>query len=228
VTASSGVRGLRLNAYGWLTLSAGLLSTGLVGCSALLHSSARPDQVYFLRAKPIQSAAESDPLKASLRFTRPSANPGLDTEQIVLVQSDRRMGFYLASRWPAPTADMIQVLAVEKLRGSHLWQAVADSTSGFPSDYILQTTVRDFEADYSGGGVAPDVRVVLDCVVGRRQDREVIASFLAKGEATADANKLSSVIAAFETAANAALDSMSAQTVAAVRTAMAHQTADAN
>ena len=72
------------------------------------------------------------------------------------------------------TIDQVETLAVEKLRGSGLWQSVADSTSPFPSDYILLVNVRRFEADYTGGGVAPDVHVVLDCIVGRREEREVV------------------------------------------------------
>jgi ABC-type uncharacterized transport system auxiliary subunit len=84
---------------------------------------------------------------------------------------------------------------------------------------VLQVSVRRFEADYTGGGTAPDIHVVLDCMLGKREGREVIASFLARGEAPAAANRLSAVVAAFETAANAAVDSLSAQAAQAVSTA---------
>jgi ABC-type uncharacterized transport system auxiliary subunit len=126
------------------------------------------------------------------------------------------MSFYVASRWPAPTSNVIETLAVEKLRGSGLWQSVGDSTTSFPADYVLQVLVRRFEADYTGGNTAPDVHVVLDCMVGKREGREVVATFLAEGSATAAANKLGAVVAAFEAATNTALDSLSTQTVHAV------------
>lgn len=214
-----------LHTRGLLTV---FLSTALVGCVGPFHSNMRPEQVYILRAVPTQGAAAAEPVKASLRFTQPTVNPGLDSAKIMLVQSDRRMSFYLASRWPAPTANMIETLAVEKLRGSGLWRSVADSKSPFPSDYVMQVTVRNFEADYTDGGTAPDVRVVLDCTVGKRQDREVITNFLAQNSAKAAANKLSAVVAAFETAANAALDSLSAQTLEAVRADTAREAAALN
>ena len=100
----------------WLFLA---LAALLAGCTGLFHSDARPDQVYYLRATPLQKGnGAADPIAASLRFNRPTAAPGLDSPQIVLVQSDRRMSFYLASRWPAPAPSMIETLAVEKLRGS--------------------------------------------------------------------------------------------------------------
>ncbi len=213
-------------------LLAVLVSAALAGCTGLFHSSTRPEQVYLLRATslPANSPAPT-PLAASLRFTHPTAAPGLDTPQIVLVQSDRRMSFYLASRWPAPAPNMVETLAVEKLRGSGLWQSVADSASVFPTDYVIQVMMRRFEADYEtdhtgGGGPAPDVHVVLDCIVGKRAGREVIASFLAEGNATASANKLSAVVAAFETATNAALDSLSIQTAEAVRATAGRKDSD--
>jgi cholesterol transport system auxiliary component len=222
VTVSMDLRRLTL---GKRALPIVFLLMASVGCSGLFHSNTRPEQIYFLRATPIQGTSATEPVKASLRFSQPTVNPGLDSAQIMLVQSDRRMSFYHASRWPAPTASVIETLAVEKLRRSALWLAVADSTSSFPSDYVMQVTVRHFEADYTSGGVAPDVRVVLDCTVGKRQNREVIANFLAEGSANAAANRLSAVVAAFEAATNAALDSLSTQTLAAVRTSNAHPVA---
>lgn len=208
----------------WLRrgLPAVLSCLSLVGCAGLLHSNASPEQVYFLRATPIQDAPPAgNPVKASVHLTRPSAAPGLESAQIVLVQPDRRMSFYRASRWAAPTANLVEMLTIEKLRGSGLWQSVGDSNSAFPSDYVIQMTIRRFEADYTGGGGAPVVHVVLDCMVGKREGREVIATFLAAGSAPAAANRLSAVVAAFEAAVNTALDSMSEQTVQAVHTAMA-------
>jgi cholesterol transport system auxiliary component len=202
------------------------LTGALAGCGGLFHSNALPDQVYYLRATPLPPGAA--PVAASLRFNRPTTSPGLDSAQIVTLQSDRRMSFFVASRWPGPTSYMVEMLAVEKLRGSNLWQSVADPNSGWPSDYVLQVVVRNFEADYSKGGVTPEIHVVLDCVVGKREGREVITSFLAEGSATASANKMSAVVPAFETAANAAMDSMATQALEAIRGSLAHQTAAAD
>jgi cholesterol transport system auxiliary component len=158
---------------------------------------------------------------ASLRVNRPTANPGLDSPQIILVESDRRMSFFTASRWPAPASNMLEMLAVEKLRASGTWASVADSSSAFPSDYVLQTTIRRFEADYTGGATAPEVNVVIDCIVGKREGREVVANFLAIGTAQATTNRMSAVVPAFEAATNAALDSMAAKTAQAVRDSLA-------
>jgi cholesterol transport system auxiliary component len=206
------------------TVFIGSLAVSLAGCSGLFHSNARPEQVYYLRATPGPKGAA--PIATSVRFNRPTAGPGLETTQIVLVQSDRRMSFFTAARWPSAPANMVEMLAVEKLRESGSWQSVADSSSPFPSDYVLLVNVRHFEADYTSGNAAPDAHVVLDCIIGKREGREVVASFLAEGSVSATANKLSAVVAAFEAATNAALDSLTTQTLEAARTSLAHKSAD--
>jgi cholesterol transport system auxiliary component len=198
------------------------------GCSGLFHSSARPEQTYYLRppaaaaGAAVPAAAPGAPgappaRAASHRVGHPLAEPGLDSSHIMLVQADHRMNFYAGSRWPGPAADVIEALAVETLRASGAWRSVEDSTSPFPSDYLLQVAVHRFEADYTAGGTVPEVHVTLDCIIGRREGRDVVASFVASGAALATANRLSDVVSAFEQATGAALGSLSLQAQQAVR-----------
>ena len=198
-----------------------LLCVWLSGCTGLFHSSAKPEQTYYLRAPSATAAAATGTgnaaapapaaTGASVRVGRPFAGPGLDTPRILLVQADRRLNFYSGSRWPAPIPEVVEALAVQTLRASGAWTSVQDSNSPFPSDYLLQIAVRRFEADYTAGGPAPEVHVVLDCTLGRREGRDVIATFTAAGAAPAAANRLGAVVAAFEQAAGAALEALSQQ-----------------
>jgi len=200
------------------------------GCTNLFHSDAKPEQTYVLRA-PSTAAAEgaagtdgaaataaapATPL-AAVQVAHPLGAPGLDGPHIILVQADHRMNFYLGSRWPAPLPDMVEALAVETLRATGEWQSVQDSGSPFVSQYLLSISVRRFEADYTRPRSAPQVEVVLDCTLGAREGRELVASFVAQGSAVAAGDHMSEVVAAFETASSAALASMSSQTVAAAR-----------
>ena len=203
-----------------------LLCTILTGgCSGLFHSTAHPEQTYYLRA-PAAAAGNGAPATAavagSLRVGHPVAAPGLDSSHIMLVQADHRMNFYIGSRWPAPVADVLEALAVETLRSSGAWTSVEDSTSPFPSDYLLQVAVRRFEADYTAGGAVPEVHVTLDCIIGRRAGRDVVATFVVSGAALATANRLSDVVSAFEQATGAALGALSQQATQAVRAAAEH------
>jgi cholesterol transport system auxiliary component len=198
------------------------------GCGGLLHSTARPEQTYYLRA-PAAAAARAAVAHAagtdaqsgamSLRVAHPNAAPGLESPHIMLLQSDYRMDFFTGVRWPASTPEVIESLVVQTLRASGDWSSVADPGSPFPSDFLLQIGVQRFEADYTGGGAAPVVHVVLDCILGRREGRDVIATFVASGEANAAANRVSAVVGAFEQATDAALDSLAQQAAQAARAA---------
>ena len=213
--------------------AAPLLCLLLSGCSSLFQSNAKPEQTYFLRPPAAASApataaqGSSAPTgsdntapatgmpHASLRVGRPMAAPGLETAHIMLVQGNHRMNFFTGSRWAAAVPDLVESLTVETLRASGNWSSVQDSSSPFPSEYLLTITVQRFEADYTGGGAAPVVYVVLHSTVGRREGRDVIATFTASGEATATENRLGAVVTAFETAASNAFTSLAQQTARA-------------
>ncbi len=200
-----------------LKLAGGLLlSLIAVGCAGGLHSDAPPVQIYTLRAVPAAAgSAHAGSSTATLRVARPTADPGLGTERIMLVQSDRRMSYYAGSSWPAELPEVVEALAVDTLHAWGGWAAVNDASGQFASDYLLQITIRRFEADYTGAGPAPKVHVSLDCSVARRDTRELLASFIVEGSAEAHENHLSAVVAAFEAAANTALTAMAERTAAA-------------
>jgi ABC-type uncharacterized transport system auxiliary subunit len=163
------------------------------------------------------TAAPAPALLAPVQVSHPSATPGLDGPHIILVQPDHRSNFYVGSRWPAPLTDMIEALTVETLRASGDWQSVQDSASPFTSEYLLWISVRRFEADYTRKHTAPEVTVMLDCTLGAREGRELVASFVAQGSATAADDRMTEVVAAFETASDAALTSLAQQAAAAAR-----------
>lgn len=212
-------------------LLAACAALAATGCTGLFHSTAPPEQTYLLRAPaPPAAAAPAAPPGAalaspaalpSIRVSQPGADPGLNSSRIILVQADHRLNFYSGSRWAGPVPDLVEALTVETLRASGGWQSVQDADSPFPSDYLLRIRVRRFEADYTGGGPAPEVHVVLDCVVGQREGREVLASFIAQGSATAGADRMSAVVAAFEQATDEALSSLAQQSHTAVAAAAA-------
>lgn len=201
-----------------MRIALALLVLALAGCTPGLRSDAPVTQMYVLRAAPAMGLAEAERIPASLQITAPSPGPGLESERIVLVQADRRMSYFAASRWPAQLPRVVEALAVQAFRATGALGAVLDARTPFPPDYFLEASIRHFEADYASGGEAPEVRVVLDCIVGRRDGRELLASFTAAGTARAQANRMSDVIAAFEAASNAALGTVVARTLAAIRT----------
>jgi cholesterol transport system auxiliary component len=193
-------------------------ATLLASCSFSLRSTAPPVQSYVLRAadSPPQPAREA-PGGASLRVLSPTSAPGLGSEQIMLLQSDRRLSYYAASRWAAALPSMVEQLAVDTLRRTGAWGAVEDSSGILPAEYFLQLDIRRFEADYTGGSGPPVVQVVLDCTLGHRgAEQELVASFRVARAVHADENRLGAVVAAFEQAADAALGEVAERARAAI------------
>jgi len=197
---------------------AGLLAAALcTGCGSLLDSKIAAPQSYVLRLPAREATTPANSQRAgSLLLQRPMAGPGLDSDRIVLLRSDSRFDFYAASRWAAPAPDMIASFIVDGLRANGSFSAVFDDTSPYAPKYDLRCTLRRFESDYTKGGGAPTVFVAFDCTLGRHRDRELLSSFSAQGSAVAAADRLTEVVAAFETASTAAVAELEKQAAAAV------------
>jgi cholesterol transport system auxiliary component len=195
-------------------LTASLASTG---CGSLLDSKLAAPQSYVLRlpAREATTPANTRPA-GSVLLQRPKAGPGLDSDRIVLLRSDSRFDFYAASRWAAPAPDMLASFIVDGLRANGSFSAVFDDTAPYAPLYDLRCTLRRFEADYTKGGSAPTVFVAFDCTLGRHRDRELLSSFSAQGTAVATTDRLNAVVAAFESAATAAVSELEKQAAAAV------------
>ena len=189
----------------------------LSACASILRSNAPASQVYVLRAinAPVEKSVATPPT-ASLQVALPQAAPGLYSDHIVIVEPAHRMSYYAGSLWAAPLPVLLQTLVVERLRSTGAWAAVNDSESPFVSEYYLQIDIRRFEAEYAAD-LSPTVRVNLDCAIGRRASRELLATFSVEGAAPAGANRVSAVVAAFEQATNASLDQLAERSALAIK-----------
>jgi cholesterol transport system auxiliary component len=201
-----------------MRLRALLLACGIAalpGCGSLLESTLPAPQSYVLRL-PARTPVAGTANPGSLLVQRPEAGPGLSSEYIALLRSGQRFDFYAASRWAAPAPDLLESAIVDQLRGAGLFAAVFDDASPYAPTYDLRCETRRFEADYTRGGSAPTVHVVLECTLGRHRDRLLLSSFTAQGSAAASEDRLGDVIAAFEAATAAALGEMERHTAAAL------------
>ena len=92
-----------------------LLACGIAvlpGCGSLLETTLPAPQAYVLRLAPATVALQAaNP--GSLLVQRPEAGPGLASEHIALLRSGQRFDFYAASRWAAPSPDLVESVLVE-------------------------------------------------------------------------------------------------------------------
>ena len=198
-----------------LTLSA--------GCAGF-HSNEAVPQIYTLAYNaPANSPASGNPpapgsvatpgipvtSAATVQVLRPLAAPGLDTDQIALLRDAQRLDYYAASHWPAPLPDLLQTLAVDALRASGRYRAVQPDGTAFTADQVLQIEIRHCEVEYAPDG-SPVVHVQLLATLGHQGDRSLLGSVSAEGEVPAAANRMQSVVAAFQDAVSRSLTQLAA------------------
>jgi ABC-type uncharacterized transport system auxiliary subunit len=195
----------------------------LSGCSGLLHSTAPALQLYVLNAPPPPVVVTSGPPDAlrrpgpTLRVARALPGPALNTDRIALLRPGNRLDYYAGSRWSAPLADLVSDLEIGALRADPDWAAVADDRSTFNTDYLLQTSIERFTAEYASESGPPDIRVDLHVLLIRRSDGTLIGSFAVSEKGSAQENRMASVIAAFSAVAGEAISAVQMQSAQLLR-----------
>jgi ABC-type uncharacterized transport system auxiliary subunit len=182
----------------------------LAGCSTGFRSNLPVAQVYVLHPTAAVAAAAA-PAFGTVQVMLPQAAAGLGTDSIVVLRSGERLDYYSAVHWAAAAPAMLQMLAIDALRGANRFATVESDAGPFPSDYVLGLELRHFEAEYASVG-PPTVHVALVCTLGKRGTREVIVSFTAESEVAAEADRMQAVVAAFEQATGEALAQLVART----------------
>lgn len=191
-----------------------LAMLALTACSGL-SSKDPPVQTYVLQAgaaalpvavRPAVAAAGEMPGDGAgtLAIARPTAAAGLDNEHIALVRTEGRLDYYSASRWAGNLPDVLQTLLIETHRASGRYRAVLADNAAFGSDQLLEVEVRRFEAEYGVNG-PPTAHVVLEATLGTRSQRQVLRTLRAESRVTAGADRMGSVVAAFNQALDEAL-----------------------
>jgi ABC-type uncharacterized transport system auxiliary subunit len=200
----------------------------LTGCSGLLHSTAPAVQLYTFGALEVVDPVEVERpppgsvpayVAPTLRIDRPQAGPGLNTDRIALMRSGNRLDYYAGSRWSAPLAELVADEERTAFRNDVLWSAVADDRSSFNTDYLLQTSIDRFTAEYAGESAPPTIRVDLHGLLIRRADGSLVGSFAVSTSQVAKENRMVSVVEAFSTAESLAIRGVQARSDALLRSA---------
>jgi ABC-type uncharacterized transport system auxiliary subunit len=197
----------------------------LSGCSGLLHSTAPALQLYVLTAPPppvLVPTGTPDALRRpgpTLRVARALPGPALNTDRIALLRPGNRLDYYAGSRWSAPLADLVSELELAVLREDPDWGAVADDRSTFNTDYLLQTSIDRFTAEYASESGPPDIRVDLHVLLIRRSDGTLLGSFAVSEKESAKENRMASVVATFSAVADQAIGAVQTQSDQLLRSA---------
>lgn len=207
-----------------------LPALALAGCTGLFHSTAAEVQLYVIQPPPAVTTGAAGPAVEgsaprsagpTLRLARPLPAPGLNTDRIVLMRPGNRLDYYVGARWSGPLSDVMSELLLAVFRTDPAWRAVADDRGTLNADYLLQTSVDRFSADYATQTDPPTVRVDLHCLLLRRSDGVLLGSFAVSESQQVPQNRMASVIAVFSQVADQALVAVAAQADQLLRSATA-------
>jgi cholesterol transport system auxiliary component len=199
----------------------------VTGCGSLLESN-EPATVNYVLApapaadKPTESAAAA----VDLSIGRPDVAPGLDTQRIAVLRG-RELDYYRGAQWGGRTAEVVQTLIVGSLQDQRMFRSVTPEQTRVSGEYMLDLEVRDFQAEYRDATAMPSVRVGLVGRLIRVADRQLLATVVASTTRPSRANRLSEVIAAFESAGQWVALELARQTAAAIATDQNNKRVDA-
>jgi cholesterol transport system auxiliary component len=182
----------------------------LAGCS-LVPDVSQPLTLYTL--KPKLTAHDLPKVGWQLVVAEPTAERDIDTTRIALTRKSNVIEYFAGGSWSDTAPSLVQAKLIEAFEASNAILAVGRDAAGLKPDYILQSDLRDFQAEYQAGG-APTAHVRLMSKLVQMPDRRIIRSVAAEASAPASSQDLPAIVAAFEAALGQVLD----KTVAAILT----------
>lgn len=170
-------------------------------CGGSLFESDIPVSSHYVLAS-APAAASPTPSATSaidLAIGRPDVAPGLDTARIAVVRG-RQLDYFRAAQWGGSVTEIVQAFLVNTLQDQKLFRSVTAEQARVSGAYLLDPEVRDFQAEYTEGKAAPDVRVTIVGRVIRIGDRRLVDTISATAVQAAADNRMRAVAAAFEAA----------------------------
>jgi cholesterol transport system auxiliary component len=196
--------------------SALIVLSGMAGCTSLLDSELPvPTQYIIAPLPPAPNATSSAASQVDISIGRPDVAPGLDTARIAVLRG-RELDYYRGVQWGGNTLEVVQAFLVASLQDQQLFRSVTSEQARVAGAYMLDSEVRDFQAEYDDGNSAPSVRVTIIGRLIRIVDRTLVATIPGTASRRAETNRMSAVAAAFEAAAHEVALKLAHETAAAI------------
>jgi cholesterol transport system auxiliary component len=133
----------------------------------------------------------------------PVASADLNTTRIALTRSPGVTEYFANGAWADYAPILLQGKLIESFEASKAVSVGRDAV-GLRPDYVLQSDLRDFQAEYSGQ--APTAHLRLSAKLVRMPDRRIVANILSEQKVAAAGNSLPQIVQAFDQAAGQAFE----------------------
>lgn len=127
------------------------------GCVNVLPQ-ARPAAPRYL-LEPVSESAAGEAVSWTLAVEDPNATRAYDSPKIAAIREAGRLEFVGNGEWADRAPRLVQSAIIRSFENSGRILGVGDRTSLISATYVLQTDIRNLEADYLGG--SPEARVAI-------------------------------------------------------------------
>ena len=153
--------------------------------------------------------------EADLSHGRPDLAPGLDSERIAVLKGGSSTTTAARSGADARPKSSRRCSWIQ-FEDQQLFRSVTPEQSRVASEYVLDISVRDFQAEYASDSGAPTAHVTILGRLISVVDRQLVDTFAATAQSKAADNRLGPVAAAFETAAHKVVLELAQKTATAI------------
>lgn len=178
------------------TLLSGIALLAASGCG-IVPDVNKPLKLYTL--KPALNFPKDLPKVGwQLVVAEPAAERDIDTTRIALTRTPNVIEYFADGNWTDTAPDLVQAKLIEAFEATNAIVAVGRDAAGLKPDYILQSDLRDFQAEYGGGAPMAHVRIIAKLV--QMPDRKIVKSITGQASVAAGDKELPAVVNAFEQA----------------------------
>jgi cholesterol transport system auxiliary component len=172
-------------------------AAALFGCQVIPDVN-KPVRLYTLNPS-LKPAVSIPPVNWQLVVAEPAAERDIDTTRIALTRTPNVVEYYADGNWADTAPDLVQGKLIEAFEATNAIPAVGRDAAGLKPDYILQSDLRNFQAEYGADGI-PVAHVSLVAKLVQMPDRRIVHSVDADARVAGGGKELPAIVVAFEQA----------------------------
>lgn len=178
----------------WMIVAA---TVALSACT--IPGSTEPPQLYTLTPK--STYDEHLPtVDWQLVVERPIASAGLNSQRIALQRSTVTLDYFARANWTDTAPQLVQTLLIESFENTGKIKAVTRESTQLRADYVLQSELREFQAEYDVAGQPPLIRVRISGHLIRMPDRSIVGRHAVERAVRAEKGDMEGIVVAFDEA----------------------------
>lgn len=184
------------------------MSFVISACAGLLESKQPSERIYWLEPIILQQEVNVDAVVPSIAVSV-SAVPGLDTNRLLVLDSDAHLNYYASARWPDNVSEVLESLLRTTLESTGRYSRVAGAVASQPTDLQLDLELRELFVLENAAKSSQEVRLFLkgnlNCDTGAR-------GIIIQAAIEIRDYRLAKIVAAYQQALNDASKQLVAQT----------------